>query len=254
MKSKLLYITAIFLSASLFISSCQERHSSVNDASSSEGAVVADTEIAWEYIDSFIFIGESTTYHMKSRKILSDGSNTLQIWSPKSGTLNLDHTTASVKIIFPETNEEITIGEAAKRKHPKRVLLTFGLNGAVTKIKKGKKYFSDCYLSLIDEIRSNSPETEIILHSCYPISDKMDVSNYSVDAKVLNEYLKVINIWTSDIAANNGFKYLNSWELMTDVDGFLRNGLDVGDGIHLTEDAYFIFLKKLSTLSNMEGS
>ena len=60
------------------------------------------------YLDDITFLGESTTYHLKSRGVLSGGKNTLQVWGPKSGTLMLDPTIDDCRIIYPETNQEIS--------------------------------------------------------------------------------------------------------------------------------------------------
>ena len=71
-----------------------------------------------EYIDSFIFLGESTTYHLKSRGVLKGGTKTTQVWSNKLGTINLDAGIASLKIVYPETGELLTLSEAVSRKQP----------------------------------------------------------------------------------------------------------------------------------------
>ena len=205
-----------------------------------------------DYIDSIIFIGESTTYHLKSRGVLSGGKNTTQVWSPKNGTINLDTTISTLSIVYPQTGKEITIGEAAKKAKPKRIVLTFGLNGAVQKISKGKNFFHSCYLSLIDAIRINSPDTKIILQSCFPISEDMDMSNYSVDSHTLNSYITIINSWTMELAAEQKLGYLNTTEVLTNEHGFLRSEYHVGDGHHLTTEAYKVILEYMRTHDYME--
>ena len=140
MKLKLSYILSLIISASIILCSCSAANASDGKPETSDTDITSAryVELGWEYIDSFIFIGESTTAHLKSRGVLSGGTETKQVWSPKNATVNLDTTTGTLKIVYPETQEEISIGEAAKRKRPQRVMLTFGLNGAVSKIKKGE--------------------------------------------------------------------------------------------------------------------
>ena len=82
------------------------------------------TDLGQKYIDSFIFFGESTTYHMKSRGVLTGGTSTDQVWGTKSGTLNLDTAITTTKIVYPETNEEIKLSEALRKKAPESVKLT----------------------------------------------------------------------------------------------------------------------------------
>lgn len=241
----------------IFSSCAAERTAAVSESEISNGT--SDTEVKFsvmlgdtpdggvEYIDSFIFFGESTTYHLKSRGVLSDGKSTCQVWAPESGTVNLDASITALKIVYPETGEKITVGEAVRRKRPKRILLTFGLNGAVAKIKAGEGYFRRCYLSLIDEIKLNSPETVVIIQSCFPIAETMDMSNYSVSSATLSEYIATLNMWSLRLAEDERLRYLNTCEVLSDGRGFLLPEYDVGDGHHLTTEAYLKILEYIRT-------
>ena len=196
-----------------------------------------------EYIDSFIFLGESTTYHLKSRGVLSGGKDTLQVWAPKSGTLMLDPSIGSCRIVYPESGEEIDIGEAVKRKKPKYMLLTFGLNGATGFIHKGKDSFIYCYERLTETIISASPDTKIILQSCFPVAQNMDMSGYSIDASTLNGYIDTLNTWTMELAQKHSFAYLNTCEVLKDSNGALLEVYQSGDGYHLSREAYLKILE-----------
>ncbi|MBQ8818067.1 MAG: hypothetical protein IJZ83_05770 [Clostridia bacterium] len=254
MKLKLSYILSLIISASIILCSCSAANASDGKPETSDTDINSAryVELGWEYIDSFIFIGESTTAHLKSRGVLSGGTETKQVWSPKNATVNLDTTTGTLKIVYPETQEEISIGEAAKRKRPQRVMLTFGLNGAVSKIKKGEKYFTACYLSLINVILENSPDTEIFIHSCFPIAADMNTSAYSVDARTLNGYISTLNGWAKNMASEHGYEYIDTWEVLVGNDGFLLNKYHVGDGHHLTAEAYLEMLEFIRTHAKTE--
>ena len=177
-------------------------------------------------------------YHLKSRGVLKDGKETKQVWMPKNGTLTLDITTNNAMIVYPETNELLSISEAAKRSKPKYIVFTFGLNGAVQNIKKGADYYKACYRSLINSVLSASPETKIILQSAPPIAKNMDMSNYSVSLEELNEYITQINKWTLEIANEGGHRYLDTASVLCDNEGFLKNEFQNGDGHHLSYEAY----------------
>ena len=200
-----------------------------------------------EYLDGFVFFGESTTYHLKSRGVLKGGYETDQVWATKCGTATLDFTTKDIKIIYPETNEEMTVAEAAALKKPQYVVFTFGLNGAVQKIAHGKEYFQKTYLLLINSVRSASPETRIILQSAFPVSRDMDTSKYTVNALTLNSYITTINEWSSELAAKEGLKYLNTAEILRTADGTLDKRYDAGDGHHLSKSAYIEILRYIRT-------
>ena len=191
-----------------------------------------------KYIDSFVFLGESTTYHLKNRGVLSGGTNTKQVWGPKSGTLMLDPSTADCRIVYPETEEELELFDALKLKQPKYLLLTFGLNGASKSISKGKAYFKSCYQKLTDTVKKASPNTKIILQSCFPVAKNMNMSGYAIDYIQLNKYIDNLNLWTSEFAQENDFGYLNTSEILKNEKGALRDEYQSGDGYHLTRTAY----------------
>ncbi len=216
----------------------------------SRSVILESTEDMGEkYIDSLIFFGESTTYHLKSRGVLKGGSNTNQVWANRSGTANLDFTTKDLKIVYPETGETMTVAEAAKRAHPKYIVMCFGLNGAVQKIKNGKEHFKSAYLRLIDSVKTASPETKIILESAFPIASDMDTSNFGVDSRTLNSYIDEINSWTLELAFEEELRYLNTAEALKDREGMLKSEYDSGDGHHLNTEAY----KKILTYIRTHG-
>ena len=221
------------------------------DISESESSALENNKIS---IDDIIFLGESTTYHLKSRGVLSGGKETTQVWGPKSGTLMLDTTINDCRIIYPEDNLEMSLGEALKRKQPKIMLLTFGLNGAANFITRGESYFKFCYQKLIDEIKTNSQNTEIIINSCFPIAQNMDMSRYTVDARGLNLYIDNINLWAQNLARENNLRYTDSASVLKDAEGFLTPELQAEDGYHLNERAYELILKYLDNeLKNKEN-
>lgn len=240
MKIKLFIITLCL--ASLCISSCTAQK---NDASSDANVMQnADALLSpcedkgMSYIDSFIFFGESTTYHLKSRGVLSGGKDTKQVWANESGTMKLDLSIDKQKIIYPETNERLTVGEAAAKKKPKYIVLTFGLNGAVQNANRGAEYFKACYKKLIEAIHSASPSTTVILQSAFPVAENMDMSAYSVDLKTLNEYIDLQNSWAYSLACEENCKYLDTSSILKDENNNLKMEYQAGDGHHLTAEAY----------------
>ncbi len=233
-------LIAILL-AGLLLSSCAPRRTTENHEEESllPTAVLREgKDLGQAYIDSFIFFGESTTYHLKHRGVLSDGTETTQVWGPPSGTVNLDTTVGTLKIVYPDTGELLTFGEAVRRKQPRRILLCFGLNGAVANVRRGKEYFQSCYRILIDAVQNNAPNTEIFLQSAFPVAQNMNMSHFSVDLDTLNAHIRTINTWTEELAKDYGIGYLNTAEILTDENGRLRMEYQNGDGHHLTAEAY----------------
>ncbi len=250
MKRKLLFtVTAIILA--FLLNSCTSSKTlpvvSDNEVVQS-GAILAESkDMGDDYIDSFLFFGESTTYHMKNRGVLSGGKDTKQILANRSGTAILDSSTYNMTVISPITGKEVLLKDAVAAVRPKYMLLTFGLNGAVGNIKKGEEYFRSCYIKLIDTIKSASPDTRIILGSCFPVASNMNMSSYTVTVKELNSYIEITNQWTLDLADDEGLRYLNVNEVLIDSNGYLKFEYQVGDGHHLTRDAYLKILEYIRT-------
>lgn len=237
-------IILISLIASLILSSCGSDRNNCSDMPTEN--IKEASNVFPDYIDEIIFLGESTTYHLKSRGVLKDGANTTQVWAPKSGTLMLEPSISDCRIIYPETREEISLEEAIEKKKPKYMMLTFGLNGAPSFISRGEKYFKSCYQRLLDLIKSKSPNTKIIINSCFPIAKDMDMSRHTITASELNGYIDALNLWAKELAFDNGILYLESASVLKDEAGYLKNNFKEQDGYHLNTKAYKCFLEYLS--------
>jgi len=211
-------------------------------------AILSGTEdLGAEYLDSFVFFGESPTYHLKSRGVLRGGKETTQVWGTDNGTAMLDPTIASLRIRYPETGELLTVSEAVAKKRPARMLLCFGLNGAVQFKKRGGDYFKDCYRLLVNEIKAASPQTKIVIASCFPVAENMDMSRYSVTLDELNKIIDEINGWAFELCEEEDLSYLAVNEVLKDERGRLKTEYQNGDGHHLTREAYLEILKYLRT-------
>lgn len=205
------------------------------------------------YIDDFVFFGESTTYHLKSRGVLSGGTDTSQVLHDKSGSAILNPETYKMKLIYRDGETPLPFGEAIAKRKPRYLLLTFGLNGASATVKRGKDYFFACYRSVISAARSASPETVIIIQSCFPVAENMDMSRYTVTVDGLNGYIRTINGWALELCAAEGLSYLDTQEILTDGRGRLRLEYQVGDGHHLNTEAYRKILEYVRTHGYCEG-
>ena len=241
MKKKLSMALSLLLLSGLCLSACRPPRTDgekKEEASLPASVMPEGEDLGQAYLDSFIFFGESTTYHLKSRGVLAGGTDTHQVWGPPSGTVNLDTTIGTLKIVYPPTGEQLTVGEAVRREKPQRMLLCFGLNGAVGNVRRGKEYFQSCYRILIDAIQKNSPATEIVLQSAFPVAENMDMSHFSVDLDTLNAHIRTINSWSEELAWEYGIGYLNTAEILCEENGRLRMEYQNGDGHHLTAEAY----------------
>ena len=197
-----------------------------------------------EYIKKIIFVGDSTTYHMIARGVLPDGKNTTQVWCPSNGTLLLSSDVTSLKIVYPDTDAEMTIAEAAALKQPEYMVLTIGLNGSHT-FTEG--IYKGAYGKLIEAIRAASPETKIILQSVFPVAEN-ETAWKSLSPAELNLRIDQINSWAQELTLKYpNVRYLDTQSVLRDEQNYLKRSYEAGDGIHLTEEGYRAILLYIRT-------
>lgn len=196
------------------------------------------------YQDSIIFVGDSTTAHLRSRGVLTGGTDTHQVWVPADNTLLLDFNITKKKIVYPATGIEMTIAEAAAKEKPKYMILTIGLNG-ITSFVNNKNLYQNCYGNLIDAIRKASPETRIILQSVYPVAANQ--KTFTADSVTLNGYIDILNGYVKELAKAKEVRYLDTNSALKGPDGNLPESYQNGDGIHLTAEGYRVILDYIRT-------
>jgi lysophospholipase L1-like esterase len=191
-------------------------------------------DMGQEYVDKFIFLGDSTTYGMGFYKVVS----TNQVWTPESGTLTLSKWDVST-IAYHDDNSELSIQDAVTKKQPEYMLITLGVNGVAF---MDEEYFVTEYTGLVKAIQTASPNTKIILNSIYPVS-----VNYPSTNGITNEKIDAANKWIQTIASSTGVKYLDSESVLKDSSGALVETYHNGDYLHLTADSFGLVINYLRT-------
>ena len=201
--------------------------------------VLGETEDAGpSYIDKLIFLGDSTTYGLRAYKMLGGGKETTQVWTPASGTLTLSQAEFAT-IVYPETNEQITIKEAVKKKQPEYLVITLGVNG-VSFMKED--YFKSEYKKIIETVQIESPDTKIICQSMFPVA-----KTYKSLGSIDNEKIRTANRWIVEVADACGVKYIDTYSVLADKDGWLPETYHNGDGMHLNSTSFTLELENLRT-------
>ncbi len=204
----------------------------------------ATADMGQAYIDSMIFVGESTTAHLRSRGVLTGGKSTKQVWSNESNTMALDLNILQKTINYPETGQEMTIPAAAVVAKPRYIVLNFGVNGIQT-FGKNEKLYTTAYGKLIDAIHEASPDTVVILQTVYPVAANQ--ASFGEGAATINAYIKRLNELLPDIATAHNAYVVDTASVLVGSDGNLRLDYQTGDGIHLTTEAYVQILGYLRT-------
>ena len=184
-----------------------------------------------EYLDKLIFLGDSTTYGIGYyyENGYSDLCPMSQLWIPADHTLTLAFQ-SSVNIVYPETDEEIRIVEAAERAKPEYLFITLGVNGISF---MDEEYFTREYTKLVRSVQSASPDTKIICNSIYPVA-----ASYGRPDQINNQKIIAANGWIEGVAEATGTRFLNSYEALVGPDGYLPEDCQNGDGLHLTGEAF----------------
>ncbi|NLH00838.1 MAG: hypothetical protein GX488_02855 [Clostridiales bacterium] len=201
---------------------------------SSEVRLGETDDMGQEYVDKFIFLGDSTTYGLGYYEIVPKN----QIWTPKNGTLTLS-LWSTATIVYPEDNSEIPIKEAVEKAKPEYMLITLGVNGVSF---MDEEYFIKEYTKLVQTIQEASPNTKIILNSIYPIG-----KNYPASNGITNEKIDKANTWVERIASSTGVKYLDSESVLKGSDGALVESYHNGDSMHLNADSFKLVINYLRT-------
>jgi hypothetical protein len=193
------------------------------------------------YIDSMIFICDSTFANIKEHGLLFGGSDTRQIWTNAERDLPLEYTVDSATIIFPETNSETLITSAAQTKKPAYIVITIGINNGVPHC--SANIFKEYYSKLVRSIQDASPKTKIILQSILPISKYKEENTANVSISKID----TANKWISEIAEELSVRYLDTATALKDSKGYLASDYDSGDGLHLNREGYSKVLEYIRT-------
>ena len=187
------------------------------------------------------FFGESTTAHLaRAGGVFDSTENRGKVLRDESGTRYLDMRILSSPVFYE--GEKIAFIEAVERAQPRVLVLSFGLNG-ITRWSRNTDAFLRNYRALIDGVLARSPNTKIILQSVYPIGEN---DCFSLPVHTLNAQIATLNGHIESLSKEyENVDYINTAVLLADASGALSPEYDIGDGIHLTNEAYRIILRFL---------
>ena len=201
--------------------------------------LLAETEdMGQSYIDSIVFLGDSTTYGFQVYGVLTGGAQTKQVWTPESRTFSLFNQ-RNIRIYYPETGQNILIESAVAAKKPKYMVITLGINGVAS---MSEDSFISDYKALVNRILEANPDTKVMLNSIFPVARR-----YGSLGSINNAKIETANAWVHTAAEELGVKYLDSASVLKDSDGWLMPKYDAGDGLHLKPDAYRAVLYYIRT-------
>ncbi|MBP8640751.1 MAG: SGNH/GDSL hydrolase family protein [Oscillospiraceae bacterium] len=202
-------------------------------ANSTETRLAETADMGQEYVDKFVFLGDSTTYGLGYYDVVDVN----QVWTPVSGTLTLN--LWSTATIDYHDGTEISIKDALTATQPEYIMITLGVNGISF---MDEQYFITEYTNLVLAVKEASPNTKIILNSIYPVS-----ASYPTENGITNEKIDTANIWVERIASSTGVKFLDSESVIKDSNGAMPDSLSNDKALHLNADGCKLVINYLRT-------
>ena len=174
------------------------------------------------------------------------GKENKQVWKGAVGNTITFLYVETVKILYPETGEELTIKEAAEKAQPEYLVITLGVTGGVSQ-NLSEEEFKRLYRTVVDGILEVSPDTKIILQSILPVTK---VNQY--EKTITNDKIIPFNGWVADLAkeyytAEKNVYYADTFSALLDEEGYMRAEYGSGDGLHPCLAGYQAILRYLRT-------
>lgn len=209
------------------------------DTAQYASTILEETEDAGEdYIDETLFLGDSNTARMRLYGYISYDNSVASVGMAARSIESY----ACAK--FSGYSSYKTMPEAVALMQPRRVLITFGTNDVSSSLTAEK--FAENYESGIKAVQEAYPSVDIIINSIPPIGKQH--SNSDMSQSQIDAYNKAI----VQMCEDNGWKYLNSAEVLKGSDGYAKSGYVDSDGIHLTRtalDALFEYIRTHSYIT-----
>lgn len=198
------------------------------------GGLVAESEpVAVGYFDDAVFLGDSRTEGFYLYSGLRQGTYFYAVGA----------TVASVftKADWETPEGKIPLLDAVAQADCGKIYVMLGVNElGWTKLED----FTGQYGKVIDRLREDHPEAQIVLESVLPVSARQDAKKSYVN----NERIALYNEAIEALAEEKGCGYLNIAEAVAGSDGCLRADWNY-DGIHLNPAGCRAWLHYLETHS-----
>ena len=153
------------------------------------------------YLDKLTFLCDSSVIGIRDYGVLSGGKETYQVWGTEVGTLKVSDLMNGT-IIYPADGSEITISDAALLAKPPVLVICVGQDGLSS---VDENTFKASYSSMINQIKSASPDTILICSSISSISE-----NYTGSDGLTSDMILSANEWIKDICQEYSCYYVDA--------------------------------------------
>ena len=193
------------------------------------GPVPESEPVEDSYFADTVFLGDSRTegFHLYSG--LEEGQYLYAVG-------------ATVESVFTKSTQETEAGtvpilDALAEMDCGKVYIMLGVNELGW---PRAEVFREQYGKVIDRVREDHPEAEVVIQSLLPVSAKQEAKGSYVNNRRIAEF----NALLEELAAEKDCPYLNVAEAVTGEDGCLRPELTT-DGVHLNTEGCRVWLDYL---------
>ena len=178
----------------------------------------AETPVEDDYFADVLFLGDSRTHGLQLYGGLTTGTYFHAVG-------------ATVESVFSKATQEIEGGkkvpmvDALAGLECSKVYVMLGVNELGWPM---AEKFGEQFGLLVDRIREELPEAEVVIQSILPVSAKQDAKKSYVN----NKRIVVYNTILEELAQEKQCPYLNVAEAVADETGCLQSNL-TSDGVHL---------------------
>ena len=201
--------------------------------------VPASDPVEDSYFDDVAFVGDSRTDGFRLYSGLDRGTYFCVTGETVASATDMQNWKT-------EDGKKISLADAVAAADCGKIYLMLGVNELGW---NGTDIFRTHAGNLLQRLRADHPDAEIVVQSLLPVSAEQDAKGSYVN----NQRILVYNQVWMELAEANGCDYVNAAEAVTGEDGCLPENMSF-DGIHLNRAGCHAWLDYLRTHSVGEGT
>ena len=124
--------------------------------------------------------------------------------------------------------------------HPSQVVVMLGLSDLMNKIPVNQVYAD--FVQYVEALQGRYPQTEIIVLPILPVDYNMPVVYNSLNEKDIDAFNLLVKLY----ALEKGLSYVSMANDLKGTGGNLRREYGLGDGLSLSDAAYYVMKDRLS--------
>ena len=185
-----------------------------------------------EYFNSLVMVGDSNMKNMYEYGLIQKGND----WAiPCLHAESMHYTNLNIY----GTGQSMTLVDAVKIYKPSKLILNFG---SFSSLWISEDVLISQASSMIEKIQKESPETQIVLISIYPVT-KDGINSDHFEQGSINR----CNFSLLELANKYKLKFLDVQTVLKDSSGYGNPSYYISDGFHLTANGHRVVIDYIKT-------